>query len=128
MAGGFALIKDVPKILVYKLCEYRNSMKEIIPERVLTKAPTAELRANQKDTDSLPEYEVLDLILKAYVEEDKSQEEIIKSGFDLEIVKKVITLVDKSEYKRRQAPPGIKITPKAFGRDRRMPVTNKYRG
>ncbi|MFH0858513.1 MAG: NAD+ synthase [Candidatus Omnitrophota bacterium] len=128
MAGGFALIKDVPKTLVYKLCEYRNSLKEIIPERILTKAPTAELRANQKDTDSLPEYEVLDSILKAYVEEDKSQEDIIKAGFDPETVKKVITLVDKSEYKRRQAPPGIKITPKAFGRDRRMPITNKYRG
>ncbi len=128
MAGGFALIKDVPKTLVYKLCEYRNSLKEIIPERILTKAPTAELRANQKDTDSLPEYEILDSILKAYVEEDKSQEEIIKAGFDPETVKKVINLVDKSEYKRRQAPPGIKITPKAFGRDRRMPITNKYRG
>lgn len=128
MAGGFALIKDVPKILVYKLCEYRNSLKEIIPGRILTKAPTAELRANQKDTDSLPEYEVLDSILKAYVEEDKSQEEIMSAGFDPETVKKVINLVDKSEYKRRQAPPGIKITPKAFGRDRRMPITNKYRG
>jgi NAD+ synthase (glutamine-hydrolysing) len=128
MAGGFAVIKDVPKTLVYKLCRWRNSLKEIVPERVFTKAPTAELRPNQKDSDSLPEYEALDPILKAYVEEDKSVTEIVKMGFDPAMVEKVASLVDKSEYKRRQSPPGIKITPRAFGRDRRMPITNKYRG
>ena len=128
MAGGFAVIKDVPKTIVYDLARYRNSLKEIIPERVLLKEPTAELRPNQKDSDSLPPYDLLDPILKAYVEEDKSLKEIVDQGFDADVVKKVIELVDKSEYKRRQSPPGIKITPKAFGRDRRMPITNKYKG
>ena len=130
MAGGFAVIKDVPKTLVYELSKFinRKSKIEKIPERVITKEPTAELRPNQKDTDSLPPYETLDPILKAYVEEDKSFNEIVKQGFDKEIVKKVIRLVDTSEYKRRQAPPGIKITPRAFGKDRRMPITNRYKG
>jgi NAD+ synthase (glutamine-hydrolysing) len=128
MAGGFAVIKDVPKTIVYDLVRYRNSLREIIPERVLLKEPTAELRPNQKDSDSLPPYDLLDPILKAYVEEDKSLKEIVDQGFDADVVKKVIELVDKSEYKRRQSPPGIKITPKAFGRDRRMPITNKYKG
>jgi len=128
MAGGFAVIKDVPKILVYKLAKYRNSLVDVIPQRIFTKEPTAELRPHQKDQDSLPPYEVLDPILKAYVEEDKELEKIVALGFDREIVTKVLKLVDKSEYKRRQAPPGIKITPKAFGRDRRMPITNGYRG
>jgi NAD+ synthase (glutamine-hydrolysing) len=128
MAGGFAVIKDVPKTIVYDLARYRNSLKEIIPERVLLKEPTAELRPNQKDSDSLPPYDLLDPILKAYVEEDKSLKEIVDQGFDADVVKKVIELVDKSEYKRRQSSPGIKITPKAFGRDRRMPITNKYKG
>ena len=128
MAGGFAVIKDVPKTLVYKLCRWRNSLKDVIPVRVFTKAPTAELRPNQKDSDSLPEYEILDPILKAYVEDDKSTAQIVKMGFDEETVFKVAGLVDRSEYKRRQSPPGIKITPRAFGRDRRMPITNKYRG
>ena len=128
MAGGFAVIKDVPKILVYKLCSWRNSLNDVIPKRVFTKAPTAELRPNQKDTDSLPPYEILDPILKAYVEEDRSVAEIVKMGFVEQVVKKVADLVDKSEYKRRQSPPGIKITPRAFGKDRRMPITNKYRG
>jgi NAD+ synthase (glutamine-hydrolysing) len=127
MAGGFALIKDVPKILVYKLCVYRNTVGKVIPERVITKEPTAELRPNQKDSDSLPPYSVLDPILKLYIENDIGMEDIVKAGFDEKIVRKVIDLVDKSEYKRRQAPPGIKITPKAFGRDRRMPITNKYK-
>ena len=126
MAGGFAVIKDVPKTLVYKLARYRNSLNFVIPERALTKAPTAELRLNQKDTDSLPAYEILDPILKAYVEEDKDLEKIVLLGFDKQSVLKVLNMVDKSEYKRRQSPPGIKITPKAFGRDRRMPITNKY--
>ena len=127
MAGGFALIKDVPKILVYKLCGYRNTLGKVIPDRVLTKEPTAELRLNQKDSDSLPPYSTLDPILKLYVEDDKGLEEIVSAGFEEKTVKKVIDLVDKSEYKRRQAPPGVKITPKAFGRDRRMPITNKFK-
>lgn len=128
MAGGFAVIKDVPKIMVYKLSRYRNSSGAVIPERVLTKEPTAELKPGQLDRDTLPVYEELDPILKAYVEEDKDAAEIVSLGFDGKIVSKVIGMVDISEYKRRQSPPGIKITPKAFGRDRRMPITNKYRG
>jgi NAD+ synthase (glutamine-hydrolysing) len=126
MAGGLAAIKDVPKTLVYDLCRFRNSGNSVIPERVLTKAPTAELKPNQKDTDTLPPYDVLDPIVKAYVEEDKHIKEIVGLGFDEQTVKRVLALVDKSEYKRRQSPPGIKITPRAFGRDRRMPITNRY--
>jgi len=128
MAGGLAVIKDVPKVLVYKLAQYRNSISKIIPEQVLTRPPTAELRPNQKDSDTLPPYEVLDPILKAYVEEDQELEKIVKLGFDKETVARVLRMVDGSEYKRRQSPPGIKITPKAFGRDRRMPITNRYKG
>lgn len=128
MAGGFAVIKDVPKTLVYKLAKYRDSLSAVIPERVFTKEPTAELKPNQKDRDTLPAYETLDPILKAYIEEDKDLKEVVGLGFDGKIVEKVFAMVDKSEYKRRQSPPGIKITPKAFGRDRRMPITNKYRG
>ncbi|MCU0665621.1 MAG: NAD+ synthase [Candidatus Omnitrophica bacterium] len=127
MAGGFALIKDVPKVLVYKLAYYRNSLSAVIPDRILTKEPTAELKPNQKDSDTLPVYEELDPVLKAYVEEDRDLEEMIKSGFDAQVASRVISMVDKSEYKRRQSPPGVKITPKAFGRDRRMPITNKYK-
>jgi NAD+ synthase (glutamine-hydrolysing) len=129
MAGGFAPIKDVPKTLVFRLSAWKNnsSGKVIIPKRVLTKEPTAELKPDQKDSDSLPPYDVLDPILKAYIEDDKSYEEILNLGFDSESVKRVIIMVDKSEYKRRQSPPGIKITPRAFGRDRRFPITNKYR-
>ena len=128
MAGGLAVIKDLPKFLVYELSRYRNSLAQVIPEEVLTREPTAELRPNQKDSDTLPPYAILDPILKAYVEEDKESEEIRGAGFDRETVLKVLRMVDGSEYKRRQSPPGIKITPKAFGRDRRMPITNKYRG
>ncbi|HGJ66255.1 TPA: NAD+ synthase [bacterium] len=129
MAGGFAVIKDVPKTLVYELSEYFNKKNnaEIIPESVFKRPPTAELRPNQKDEDSLPPYPILDPILRAYVEEDKSIDDIISYGFNAETVKDVIRLVDRSEYKRRQAPPGVKITPKAFGRDRRLPITNRYR-
>jgi NAD+ synthase (glutamine-hydrolysing) len=127
MAGGFAVIKDVPKTLVYKLAGYRNSISRVIPEDVLTKEPTAELKHDQKDRDTLPSYDILDKILKAYIEEDMTAAEIAKIGFGKDIVKKVLGMVDNSEYKRRQAPPGIKITPRAFGRDRRMPITNKYR-
>jgi NAD+ synthase (glutamine-hydrolysing) len=129
MAGGFAVIKDVPKLLVYELARHRNSLgpAPVIPRTVLEKPPSAELRADQKDEDSLPPYSVLDPILKAYVEEDRSFDEIVAAGFDSDVVKQVVTLVDRSEYKRRQAPPGIKITPRNFGRDRRMPIANRYR-
>jgi len=130
MAGGFAVIKDVPKTLVYKLARYRNSLAgiELIPNSVLEKEPSAELKPNQRDVDTLPPYDQLDPILTAYVEEDKSIDQIIAMGFDEEIVKRAAQLVDNSEYKRRQAPPGIKITPRAFGRDRRLPITNKFKG
>jgi NAD+ synthase (glutamine-hydrolysing) len=121
------VIKDVAKTMVYELARFRNRKEEVIPPRVLTKAPTAELRPNQKDTDSLGPYEVLDPIVKAYVEEDKSVDEIVRRGFEEEAVRRAVSLVDRSEYKRRQAPPGVKITPRAFGKDRRMPITNKYR-
>ncbi len=129
MAGGFAVIKDVPKTMVYDVCKCINRLakKTIIPKRVLVKAPTAELRPNQKDSDSLPEYEVLDPILKAYVEDDKSFKEMLKMGFDKKTVERVIRLVDSSEYKRRQSPPGVKITPRGLGKDRRFPITNRYR-
>jgi NAD+ synthase (glutamine-hydrolysing) len=129
MAGGFAVIKDVPKTLAYKLCRYRNEkIGAVIPESILTKAPSAELRAGQKDTDSLPEYEILDGILIAYIEDEYSAEEIIGMGYDENVVRRMIRLVDLNEYKRRQAPPGPKITGKAFGKDRRLPITNRYRG
>lgn len=127
MAGGFAVIKDVPKMMVYKLAGYRNSIGKVIPDSIIDREPTAELKADQRDSDTLPPYELLDKILKAYVEEDKGFDEITKLGFDPDTVKRVLDMVDRSEYKRRQAPPGIKITPKAFGKDRRMPITNKYR-
>ena len=129
MAGGFAVIKDVPKTKVYELCRYRNSIaeSEIIPSTTLEKPPSAELRPDQKDSDSLPPYEILDPILTAYVEEDKSIEQIIAMGFDKEMVVKAARLVDTSEYKRRQAPPGVKITPRASGRDRKLPITNRFR-
>jgi len=127
MAGGFAVIKDVLKTLVYKLARYRNSLSPVIPERILTKEPTAELRPGQKDADTLPPYATLDPILKAYIVQDKDLENIAGLGFDKSTVSRVLNMVDRSEYKRRQSPPGIKITPKAFGRDRRMPITSKYR-
>lgn len=128
MAGGFAVIKDVWKTLVYELATERNKKgKPVIPERTFTRPPTAELRPNQTDQDSLPPYEVLDPILMAYVEEDKSYDEIVAMGFDPAVIAKVIALVDLSEFKRRQAPPGIKLTPRALGKDRRMPITNRYR-
>jgi NAD+ synthase (glutamine-hydrolysing) len=129
MAGGFAVIKDVPKMLVYAICAWLNECagRPIVPEAVLTKAPSAELRPDQKDEDSLPPYPVLDAILEAYVEQDRSADEIAAQGHDAETVARVIRMVDIAEYKRRQAPPGVKITPRAFGRDRRLPITNRYR-
>jgi NAD+ synthase (glutamine-hydrolysing) len=127
MAGGFAVIKDVPKTLVYRLARYRNSISPVIPENVFLKPPSAELRPGQTDQDTLPPYEVLDPILQAYVEEEKSPQEIMAMGFEPEIVAKVIHMVDRNEYKRRQAPPGVKITPRAFGRDWRLPIANRYR-
>ncbi len=129
MAGGFAPIKDVPKTLVYELVDWRNGRSDPppVPERVVTKPPSAELRPNQKDTDSLPPYDELDPIIEAYVEEDRSPEEIVAAGADPALVEQVVAMIDRAEYKRRQAPPGVKITPKAFGRDRRLPITNRYR-
>jgi NAD+ synthase (glutamine-hydrolysing) len=128
MAGGFAPIKDVPKLLVYQLANYRNSVSPVIPERVITRPPSAELAPDQKDEDSLPPYEVLDPILERYVELDQAAEDIIAAGFRREDVARAISLVDRNEYKRRQSPPGIKITGRAFGRDRRYPITSGYRG
>ncbi len=129
MAGGFAVIKDVPKTMVYKLARHRNSSagSELIPETIIDKVPSAELAPGQKDSDTLPPYELLDPILEAYVEEDKSVDQIIDMGFDQAVVRRVARMVDTSEYKRRQAPPGVKITPKAFGRDRRLPITNRFK-
>jgi NAD+ synthase (glutamine-hydrolysing) len=128
MAGGFAVIKDVPKTMVYQLSRYRNQRagRDLIPSSVIEKAPSAELKPEQKDSDSLPPYDQLDPVLTAYVEEDKSVEQIMAMGYDEAVVKKTARLVDTSEYKRRQAPPGVKITPRAFGRDRRLPITNRF--
>jgi NAD+ synthase (glutamine-hydrolysing) len=127
MAGGFAPIKDVPKLLVYRLAEWRNRQAEVIPRRIIDRPPSAELRSDQKDSDSLPPYDVLDPILERYVEQDCSVAEIIAEGFDPATVQRVVRMVDRNEYKRRQAPPGIKITRRAFGRDRRYPLTNGFR-
>jgi NAD+ synthase (glutamine-hydrolysing) len=126
MAGGFAAIKDVPKTLVYRLAEYRNKIKPVIPRRVLERPPSAELAPDQKDTDSLPPYAVLDPVLERYVELDQSAEDIIAAGFDEAVVRRVLRMVDRNEYKRRQAAPGVRITPRAFGRDRRYPITSGY--
>jgi len=130
MAGGFAVIMDVPKTIVYELCAWknRNAGKTIIPKRLFSKAPSAELRPGQKDTDTLPPYEVLDPLLKAYIEDDRDFDETGSPGCTARCIRNIIRMVDKSEYKRRQSPPGIKITQRAFGRDRRFPITNKYRG
>ncbi|HLF70946.1 MAG TPA: NAD+ synthase, partial [Dehalococcoidia bacterium] len=129
MAGGFAVIKDVPKTLVYALARHRNAAagRDLIPRAVIDKPPSAELRPGQLDTDTLPPYEVLDPILTAYVEDDRGIEEIVAMGFDEALVRRIVGMVDRNEYKRRQSPPGVKITPRAFGRDRRLPITNKYR-
>jgi NAD+ synthase (glutamine-hydrolysing) len=126
-AGGFAVIKDVAKTLVYRLCEWRNTRGEVIPRSVLDKPPSAELRPNQRDDQSLPAYAVLDPILEAYVEGDLTAAEIVALGHDEETVRRIVRLVDTAEYKRRQTPPGVRVTPKAFGKDRRVPITNRYR-
>ena len=125
MAGGFALLKDVPKTLVYKLCHYRNSLSKVIPQRIITRPPSAELRANQLDQDSLPPYDILDGIIEAYVEDDLSREDIIGLGFSSQEVNRVINMIDRNEYKRRQSPVGVRITHRGFGKDRRYPITGK---
>ncbi|TMQ49801.1 MAG: NAD+ synthase [Candidatus Eisenbacteria bacterium] len=130
MAGGFAVLKDVYKTMVYQLARHRNQCGErpVVPERTLTRAPSAELKPDQTDQDTLPPYEVLDPILRLYVEEDRSAREIADLGYDEAVVRRVVTMVDRAEYKRRQSPPGIKITPRAFGKDRRLPITNRWAG
>jgi NAD+ synthase (glutamine-hydrolysing) len=126
MAGGFAPIKDVPKLLVYRLCAYRNSIAAVIPRRVLERPPSAELAPDQKDEDSLPPYRVLDPILEGYIEKDLGIDELVRQGFDAATVRRIATMVDRNEYKRRQAPPGVRISRRAFGRDRRYPITSGY--
>ena len=127
MVGGYNAIKDVPKVLVYELAKYRNTLSQVIPERVITREPSAELRPDQIDSDSLPEYEILDPILELYIEQDMPPAKIVELGYPAEAVSKVIRLVDRNEYKRRQAAPGVRITKRAFGRDRRYPITSGYR-
>jgi len=129
MAGGFSVIKDLPKGIVYEICHHINMKHgyDLIPDSVLTKPPSAELRPNQKDSDTLPDYDILDAILEKYIEEDLGIEEILNIGFDPDTVAEILKLVDINEYKRRQSAPGIKITSRNFGRDRRMPISNKYR-
>ena len=126
MAGGFAPLRDIWKTMVYRLASWRNRRQMVIPERVLTRPPSAELRPDQLDRDSLPDYAELDPILELYIEQDAPPEAIIKRGFEAETVRRVVRLVDKSEYKRRQAAPGVRITERAFGRDRRYPITSGY--
>ena len=126
MAGGFAPLKDVSKSMVYKLSNWRNQQSNIIPQRIIDRLPSAELRENQLDQDSLPPYDILDPILELYIEQDKSPEEIISAGYDRDVVKKMVMLVDRNEYKRRQSAPGVRITERAFGRDRRYPITSGY--
>jgi NAD+ synthase (glutamine-hydrolysing) len=128
MVGGFAVIKDVTKTLVYELCHERNRRGAVIPEAVLAKPPSAELRPDQRDDQSLPPYDQLDPILEAYIEDDLTAGELVQAGYDAALVRRVVTLVDRAEYKRRQAPPGVRVTPKAFGKDRRLPITNRYTG
>jgi len=130
MAGGFALLKDVFKTDVFRLARHLNERagKELIPATIIERAPSAELRDDQLDEDSLPPYAALDRVLEAYVEQDRSREELSQDGFDPDVVERALALIDRAEYKRRQAPPGVRLTPKAFGRDRRTPITNRWRG
>lgn len=127
MAGGFAVIKDIFKTLVYRLCRYRNALSEVIPERILTRAPSAELRENQTDQDSLPEYDALDAIVQRYMEQNQPVAEIIAAGFAEADVQKIVRLIKINEYKRRQAPVGIRVTQRAFGRDWRYPITSRFK-
>jgi NAD+ synthase (glutamine-hydrolysing) len=129
MAGGFALLKDVYKTDVFRLAIHLNERagRELIPQSIIDRAPSAELRDNQLDEDSLPPYPKLDAVLEAYVEQDRTLEELSNDGFDPDVVRRAVALVDRSEYKRRQAPPGVRLRPKAFGRDRRTPITNRWR-
>lgn len=126
MAGGFAVLKDIYKTFVYRLCAYRNQLHDDIPENILTRAPSAELKPNQKDQDSLPEYPVLDAIIEAYMEQDLSPKEIMAQGYNEEEVRRVVSLLKRNEYKRRQSPTGIRITRRAFGKDWRYPITARY--
>jgi len=126
MAGGFAVIKDVYKTLVYRLARYRNTISPVIPENIIVRPPSAELKPDQTDQDSLPPYEILDAIVRAYMEEDRSPREIIAAGLPEEAVRRVVRLLRVAEYKRRQAPVGIRITPRGFGKDWRYPITNRY--
>src|SRR5436309_13665351 len=130
MADGIALLKDVFKTDVFRHARHLNGRtgRELIPASILERAPSAELRANQLDEDSLPPYPALDRVLEAYVEQDRSREELSADGFDADVVERALALIDRAEYKRRQAPPGVRLTPKAFGRDRRTPITNRWRG
>jgi NAD+ synthetase len=127
MAGGLAVLKDVSKTLVWRLSRYRNKLAPVIPERIITRPPSAELRHNQTDQDSLPAYEILDAIMERYVERDMAPGRIVAEGYAADVVRKVVGLIDRAEYKRRQSPPGIRVTPRGFGRDRRYPITNKYK-
>jgi len=130
LAGGFALIKDVYKTDVFRLARHLNERagRELIPQTIIERAPSAELRPGQLDEDSLPPYALLDKVLEAYVELDRSREELSSDGFDAEVVERAVEMIDRAEYKRRQAPPGVRLRPKAFGRDRRTPITNRWRG
>jgi NAD+ synthase (glutamine-hydrolysing) len=127
MAGGFSLLKDVPKTLVYRLARYRNTISAVIPERIILRPPSAELRPDQTDQDNLPSYEILDGIMEAYVEHDRSPADIIALGYREHDVRQVVGLIDRNEYKRRQAPVGVRITHRGFGKDRRYPITSKFK-
>jgi NH3-dependent NAD+ synthetase len=127
MAGGYAVIKDIVKTLVYRLSNWRNSKGRVIPQRVIDSAPSAELKPDQTDQDTLPPYEVLDVVVEKYMERDMTPEAIASLGYDIEAVRQVVRLIRVNEYKRRQAPPGVKVSARAFGRDRRLPITNRYR-
>jgi NAD+ synthetase len=126
MAGGYSALKDVAKTLVWRLARYRNTISPVIPERIITRPPSAELRPDQTDQDSLPPYEVLDAIMERYMEQDMAPRDIVAEGYDEAAVRRVVRLIDRSEYKRRQSAPGVRITQRGFGRDRRYPITNKY--
>jgi NAD+ synthetase len=127
MAGGFAVIKDIVKTLVYRIAYWRNDKGEVIPQRVIDRAPTAELRPGQTDQDTLPPYELLDTVVERYMERDQSPEQIASAGFDLATVRRVVRMIQANEYKRRQAPPGVRITPRSFGKDWRYPITSGFR-